>query len=245
MEKGDFLEIIAKKFNETIEFGNGNLTIGFKRLELTDQLPSIFKCRIQLFEQWFGQWSDDEKDQLLNRIKNLGIFLNILFKIDQINNLKFCLDDDFSEKLNKTIETGKLPANNLFAPSYEISDEIYEELRKNHSLNSISSIDLLNTSNCSSANCDEQNGLINGNANLINGNQKEISELFYQNGHSTDYQNGNSIDNETDHHNEQDELDNDEFNNEDSINNQISSLETDNAHNGDTFNESESNNENL
>ena len=64
MEKGDFLEVIGKKFNEQIENGNGNLTCGFKKLELNDQMPSIFKVRIQLFDQWFDQWSEEERGQL-------------------------------------------------------------------------------------------------------------------------------------------------------------------------------------
>lgn len=84
------MEVIAKKFNNEVENGNGNLTFGFKKLEINDKLPSIFQVRIELFDQWFEQWTEDEKDQLLKRIKNL--------------------DSDFSENLDKVIETG----NRLF-----------------------------------------------------------------------------------------------------------------------------------
>lgn len=221
--------MIAKRFNDQVETGNGNLTLGFKKLELSDRLPSIFKCRVQLFEAWFDGWSDEEREQLLNRIKNL--------------------DGDFNEKLERTIETGKLPTNSLHEPLYEITDEMYEELRKNHqltngnSLNSISSIDLLNTSNGSGTmenglageNGDSlSNGLTNGNGPLTNGH----SATAYQNGHST--QNGDSNGDPTGGPNDSLE---EEPNNEDSMPN--SSLEADGLRNGDESIESESNNENL
>ena len=244
MEKSDFLERIAKKLNDQLETDsyNGNLTAGFKKLELNDRLPSIFKCRIQLFDQWFVEWSDDEREQLLNRIKNL--------------------DGDFSEKLDKAIETGKLPQNNLLYCSYEIDDETYEQLRKNHqltngnSLNSISSIDLLNTSNGSTNGLTIENGLnemnghdaLNGHEenglNLTNGRKEETTSLnsshAFQNGHHRH----STSDEETDQLNHN----NHNLEQEDSIDNQISSLETDNVQNGDAFNESigsESNNDNL
>lgn len=253
MERGDFLEIIAKKYNDQLETDgyNGNLTVGFKRLELNDRLPSIFKCRIQLFDQWFDQWSNDEKDQLLNRIKNL--------------------DSDFSSKLNRVLETGKLPPNNLLNCIYEISDDQYEELRKNHqlandnSLNSISSIDLLNTPtngstngglnglidhdlNNETMNGHQTNGLMNGNltngdsaTTAINNSRKEETTL---NSSSSIYQNGHH------HSTSDDEIDqlNHNLEQEDSIDNQISSIETDNVQNGDAFNESielETSNDNL
>lgn len=222
--------MIARRFNDQVESANGNLTLGFKKLELSDRLPSIFKCRVQLFEGWFDGWSDEERQQLLSRIKNL--------------------DGDFAEQLDRTIETGKLPTNSLNEPAYEISDEMYEELRKNHqltngnSLNSISSIDLLNTSNgsgtqengLSNENGDSlTNGLTNGNGPLTNGHS-----TGYQNGHST-FQNGANgpSDSLGDDLNE----DPNEEQNGDSMQN--SSLEPDSVPNGDESIESESNNENL
>ena len=148
------------------------------------------------------------------------------------------LDCNFSEKLTQAIESGKLPVfNNLLFTSYEISEEQYEELRKNHQLtngNSLSSIDLLAPSN-------GETDLING---LTNGKDHEINDSVYQNGHST-YQNGHTT-TTNNHHNDDEEEE--EINNEDSINNQMSSLETDNVQNGDALNESielESNNDNL
>lgn len=217
--------MIAKRFNDQVESGNGNMTLGFKKLELNDRLPSIFKCRVQLFEGWFDGWSDEEREQLLSRIKNL--------------------DGEFTEKLERSIETGKLPTNSLHEPLYDISDEIYEALRKNHqltngnSLNSISSIDLLNTSNTSNTS--------NGSSTNENGLMSESMNNGLTNGHSTAYQNGHSTANGGPSSNGLEEEDNEdeEPNNEDSMPNQNSSLEPDSVPNGDESIESESNNENL
>lgn len=213
--------MIAKRFNDQVESGNGNLTLGFKKLELAVRLPSIFKCRVQLFEGWFDGWSEEERDQLLGRIKNL--------------------DGDFSEKLERAIETGKLPTNSLQEPLYEISDEMYEELRKNHqltngnSLNSISSIDLLNTSNGSN-----ENGQLNGENGLLS----ESLNGSLTNGHS--YQNGHSTTNGVSNgHNGSNGLEEEDEEPNDSMPNQNSSLEPESVPNGDESIESESNNENL
>jgi len=223
-QKADFLEVIAKKYNEKIDVDNynGNLTAGFKKLELNDRLPSIFQCRLKFFDEWFVEWSDDEREQLLERIKNL--------------------DSEFWERLDKAIETGKMPPNSLLYCSYELDNETYEQLRKNHqltngnSLNSISSIDLLINSSSTNGSLAE-NGHLNG--SLTNGkDDASYSNGNLENGHQTNghHTNGHRSSSEEE---TEDQIQQHNLEQEDSIDNQISSLETDNAHNGDTtFNES-------
>lgn len=70
MQKSDFFKIILKKYagsNVDAEL----VASAVKDLEITDRPPTIFRCRMKLFDDWFGSWSDEEKEELLVRIKNL------------------------------------------------------------------------------------------------------------------------------------------------------------------------------
>src|SRR5690606_12677916 len=98
---------LARKHNDAIEPANGSLTNGFEKLSFTDR-PSIFSCRMKLFDQWFAEWTAEQKQQMLERMRNI--------------------DGDFVSKLELAISSGQLPSSTLISASYEISDELYDQL---------------------------------------------------------------------------------------------------------------------
>lgn len=68
MQRSDFLPILAQKFGSK-GYVNGLLP-GLEAMNsLEDRPPSLFQCRVKLFREWSDNWSQVEKDQLLNHIK--------------------------------------------------------------------------------------------------------------------------------------------------------------------------------
>lgn len=68
VQKDDFLLILVEKFSLNDESA---LSDSLKILNMTDQPPSIFQCRMKLFNEWFANWSDEEKTELLNRVGSI------------------------------------------------------------------------------------------------------------------------------------------------------------------------------
>ena len=70
MQKSDFFKIIVKKYAGSVVDEN-TITNALLSLKLTDRPPTIFHCRMKLFDEWFTNWSDEDKENLLLRLRNL------------------------------------------------------------------------------------------------------------------------------------------------------------------------------
>lgn len=71
MQKSNFLPILLNKFSTKTNVnglipGLENLATGQNR-----RPPTLFQCRMKLFEEWAQNWSDNEKEQLINSLKSL------------------------------------------------------------------------------------------------------------------------------------------------------------------------------
>lgn len=77
MQKSDFFKIILKKYASS----NVNVDLvesAIKDMTVNDRPPTIFQCRMKLLDDWFANWSDEEKEDLLIRLKNLdSAFMDI------------------------------------------------------------------------------------------------------------------------------------------------------------------------
>ncbi|XP_076314232.1 uncharacterized protein C14orf119-like isoform X2 [Tachypleus tridentatus] len=68
LQKEDFLLILRDKYAP----GNpGTLSDSLRAVQLADRPVNIFQCRMKLFSEWFSSWSDEEKAELLLRLKML------------------------------------------------------------------------------------------------------------------------------------------------------------------------------
>jgi len=68
MQRGDFLPVLVQRFGNKA-YVNGLLP-GMENVStLEDRPPSLFQCRIKLFNDWTETWSQLEKEQLLTIIK--------------------------------------------------------------------------------------------------------------------------------------------------------------------------------
>lgn len=76
LQKEDFVPILAEKMSSKYAHLNG-LTEDMKALNnSTKRPPSLFDCQIGLFNSWFLSWSDDQKNYLVLRLKDIdSIFL--------------------------------------------------------------------------------------------------------------------------------------------------------------------------
>jgi len=70
MQRSDFLPILLKKFLNNKGNMNG-LISSLDSCNVEDRPPSIFQCRIKLFNEWSENWTQNERDQLLNELKSV------------------------------------------------------------------------------------------------------------------------------------------------------------------------------
>lgn len=70
MQKSDFFKIILKKYAGS-NLDTELIASAIEALKVADRPPTIFQCRMKLFDNWFANWSDEEKEDLLIRLKNL------------------------------------------------------------------------------------------------------------------------------------------------------------------------------
>ena len=47
------------------------ICVVFRSTDVSERPASIFQCRMKLFSEWFFQWSDEEKQELLIRLRNI------------------------------------------------------------------------------------------------------------------------------------------------------------------------------
>lgn len=72
MQRDDFLAVLVERCSPE-GLVNGMLS-GMENMSCKDEStrpPSIFQCRIKLFREWSQNWSRQNKDFLLNSIKNV------------------------------------------------------------------------------------------------------------------------------------------------------------------------------
>lgn len=71
LQRDDFLHVLAEKYTPLGPAFDGAL--GLSRLAIVnpDAPPSLFQCRMSLFDQWFQGWSDEDKASFLDRLRSL------------------------------------------------------------------------------------------------------------------------------------------------------------------------------
>lgn len=68
MQKVDFLKnLVEKAVPEKVS----TLFDAMDMLNFSDKPPSIFKCQMKLFDQWFEEWTDKERNELMRRLENV------------------------------------------------------------------------------------------------------------------------------------------------------------------------------
>lgn len=75
LQKADFVPILAGKMS-AVNNGKANdvngLAESFDGLSWDNKRPpSLFSCQVKLFRDWFGSWSDDQKNYLVMRLRDL------------------------------------------------------------------------------------------------------------------------------------------------------------------------------
>jgi len=73
LQKADFVPVLASRMKAGKEgLINGDVADGIKAMDTnSDRPPSLFSCQVKLFRDWFGGWSDDQKNYLTLRLKDV------------------------------------------------------------------------------------------------------------------------------------------------------------------------------
>lgn len=79
LQKSDFVPVLAGKMANATNGGGGGgaggLSTELAGLDLTaaapGKPPSLFACQVKLFRDWFAGWSDDQKNYLVMRLKDI------------------------------------------------------------------------------------------------------------------------------------------------------------------------------
>ncbi|KAI8483258.1 hypothetical protein Bbelb_389990 [Branchiostoma belcheri] len=68
MQREEFLrDLVEKAVGVTAD----SLMANLDSLSVQDKAPSIFKCQMKLFGQWFEGWTEDDRNELLQRLENI------------------------------------------------------------------------------------------------------------------------------------------------------------------------------
>jgi len=98
LQKEDFVPVLAEKMSSKWAAVNG-LTEDMKSMAVTNsgRPVSLFQCQVNLFKDWVVAWSDDQKNYLILRLKDI--------------------DQSFSSKYEHYLEYGKdSPIKDYFEP---------------------------------------------------------------------------------------------------------------------------------
>ncbi|CAG2174349.1 unnamed protein product, partial [Oppiella nova] len=71
MQTQDFMKCLVQKYSNCGQQSDNALINGFNNLGVSDRPASIFQCRMKLLSEWFAHWSDEEKAELLIRLRNI------------------------------------------------------------------------------------------------------------------------------------------------------------------------------
>ena len=76
LQKSDFVPVLAGKMANATSGGTNGISDKMAGLNLASSSepgrpPSLFSCQIKLFQDWFAGWSDDQKNYLVMRLKDI------------------------------------------------------------------------------------------------------------------------------------------------------------------------------
>ncbi|XP_071527545.1 uncharacterized protein [Panulirus ornatus] len=69
MQREDFLPILVQAYQPRDHI-NGLLG-GIESLSVQGRRPSLFDCQIKLFHDWFGTWTENERNRLLEHLREI------------------------------------------------------------------------------------------------------------------------------------------------------------------------------
>ena len=65
MQKSDFMKDLVSK---AVPLKVNNLFDAMDALNMADKPPSIFKCQMKLFDEWFAGWTDKERNDFARKL---------------------------------------------------------------------------------------------------------------------------------------------------------------------------------
>ncbi|ELU06515.1 hypothetical protein CAPTEDRAFT_138705 [Capitella teleta] len=69
MQKGDFMKDLLEK---AVPQKVSTLFGAFESLNMQDSKPpSIFKCQLKLFSDWFAEWSDKDRNDFMRKLEEV------------------------------------------------------------------------------------------------------------------------------------------------------------------------------
>lgn len=75
IQREDFVKVLAGKMSTNgaaVPAAVNGLANAFKSMDCnSDRPPSLFSCQVKLFHDWFAGWSDDQKNYLTMRLKDI------------------------------------------------------------------------------------------------------------------------------------------------------------------------------
>jgi hypothetical protein len=96
LQKEDFVPVLAEKMSSKWAAING-LTDDMQKMTTSARPVSLFQCQVRLFKDWVVTWSDDQKNYLIMRLKDI--------------------DQAFSNKYERYLDFGKdSPEKDYFEP---------------------------------------------------------------------------------------------------------------------------------
>lgn len=90
LQRQDFVPILAEKIAVNGVYMNGVLS-SMGSINCQDKPMNLFQCRVKLFNEWYTNWTEEERDRLVKNISDL--------------------DKTFSEKLQEEIYGDKSEGN--------------------------------------------------------------------------------------------------------------------------------------
>lgn len=95
LQRDDFLRVLARKYAASPTQGGSGLEDVLSALAINpDAPPSLFQCRMSLFDQWFQGWSDEDKAGFLDRLRSVDADF-----VDRISSVPNGRADDHSPSL--------------------------------------------------------------------------------------------------------------------------------------------------
>ena len=70
LQKEDFVPVLAEKMSSKWAAING-LTDDMQKMTTSARPVSLFQCQVRLFKDWVVTWSDDQKNYLIMRFKDI------------------------------------------------------------------------------------------------------------------------------------------------------------------------------
>ncbi|TRY72697.1 hypothetical protein TCAL_09605 [Tigriopus californicus] len=149
LQKTDFVSVLAGKMKGDKALAVNGLPDLMAKTKLSNgtRPPSLFSCQVKLFDDWFSGWSDDQKNYLALRLKDIdGAFFEkyenyLQFGQDSIE--KDFFEPGIPEDMIKHSNGGVIPhlvgLNQVLEDQQE--EEDYQEDEPDHGSNDLSDDD--------------------------------------------------------------------------------------------------------